>query len=89
MKSTWGRWYWGPKHGFGRWHAIAGPGDIEHTVRLACGRVRKAPGKTADRPPGDEKCCPTCLRFDDMRLAYVEPVVTERPLVTAEAGALD
>jgi hypothetical protein len=65
--SKWARWHW-KDTGIGRWHALAG-GTSEGTVALACGRVRKAPAETAARPSND-KCCPTCRSFDDLRLGY-------------------
>jgi len=77
--SKWARWMW--PGGLGRWHAIVGTaGDV---TTLACGRTRKPPAVTAGRP-GDEVCCPTCRKFDDLRSAYT----TERDVTPAPAKVL-
>jgi hypothetical protein len=79
--SKWARWQWA--EGLGRWHAIVG--TAEGVTTLACGRIRKPPAVTAGRP-GDEKCCPTCRRLDDLRIAFT-PETVETPLrVAVPAG---
>jgi hypothetical protein len=78
--SKWARWMW--PQGLGRWHAIVG--TAEGVTTLACGRTRKPPAVTAGRP-GAEQCCPTCARFDDLRLAYTPETVTAPPKVVVAA----
>lgn len=77
--SKWGYWHWAD--GRGRWHAIAEVADGQH--KLACGRVRNAPKRTAGRPE-DEHCCPTCRELDDLRSAY-KPETVDAPKETVPA----
>jgi hypothetical protein len=88
--SVWGRWYW-PKAG--RWHAIAeeAKGMVVETnervdvVRLACGRVRVPPEKTAGRPT-DDHCCPTCRQLDDLRTGYKAEKPEAEPVLAIAGG---